>query len=93
MTNHARSLLQNKRCRFRAGYAPKNVNSIKFEMSDWRPLSTSIYVRKTVTITGNNMRFQVGKCPEQFQLDEIKNSSLAAIIDFNMSDTWKNPVR
>ena len=79
-TMHARSLLQNKRCRFRAGYAPKNVNSIKFKMSDWRPLSTSIYVRKTVTITGNNMRFQGGKCPEKFQLEKLKIAHLRPLL-------------
>ena len=33
------------------------------------------------------MRFQVGICSENFQLDQIQNGRLAAIINFNMPDT------
>ena len=32
------------------------------------------------------MRFQVGLCREQFQLDQFKIARLSAIINFNMPD-------
>ena len=39
----------------------------------------------TIT-TKQNVRFQVGICSENFQLDQIKNGRLSAIINFNMPD-------
>ena len=39
----------------------------------------------TITIK-QNVRFQVGICSEKFQLDQIKNGRLSAIINFNMPD-------
>ena len=34
-----------------------------------------------------NVRFQVGLRSEKFQLDQIQNARLSAIINFNMPDT------
>ena len=34
-----------------------------------------------------NVRFQVGICSENFQLDQIQNGRLSAIINFDMPDT------
>ena len=42
----------------------------------------------TITIK-QNVWFQVGICPEKFQLDKIQNGQLAAIITFNMPDIWQ----
>ena len=36
-----------------------------------------------------NVQFQGEICPEKFQLDQIENGQLSAIINFNMPDTWK----
>ena len=36
-----------------------------------------------------NVQFQVGICPEEFQLKQIQNSQLKANIDFNMDNTGK----
>ena len=36
-----------------------------------------------------NVRFQVGICPEEFQLDQIQNVRLSAIINFNIPDIWQ----
>ena len=35
------------------------------------------------------MRFQVGICPEEFQLDQTKNGQLPATINFIMPDIWQ----
>ena len=35
----------------------------------------------------SDVRFQVGICSENFQLDQIQNGRLSAIINFNMPDT------
>ena len=36
-----------------------------------------------------NVRFQVGICPEKGQTDQIQNGRLSANIDFNMHNIWK----
>ena len=44
----------------------------------------------TIYIYIQNVRFQGGiLCPEKCQLDKIRNSRLAATIDFNMRNIWK----
>ena len=35
-----------------------------------------------------NVRFQVGICSENFELEQIQNGRLSAIINFNMPDIW-----
>ena len=42
----------------------------------------------TITIK-QNVQFQVGICSVKFQLDQIKNGRLSAIINFNMPDIWQ----
>ena len=37
-------------------------------------------------IMKQNVLFQVGICPEQFQLDQIHNGRLEAIIDIDMGN-------
>ena len=36
-----------------------------------------------------NVQFQGGICPEKSQLNQIQNSRLEAIIDFDMGNIWK----
>ena len=36
-----------------------------------------------------NVLFQVGICPEKFQLDQIQNGRLSGILSFNMCDIWQ----
>ena len=36
-----------------------------------------------------NVRFQGGICLQEFQLDQIENQWIAAIIDFIMLNIWK----
>ena len=42
--------------------------------------------RAWISLTKQNVRFQVGLCSENFQLDQIKNGRLSAVINFNMPD-------
>ena len=53
----------------------------------WRTVPDS----QTITVYNYNkyVRFQVGICPEKFQLDQIQNSRLSAIIIIIMCDTWQ----
>ena len=64
------------------------------KMTDYRPLFFS-YMHNiwktrpdswTITIK-QNVQFQVEICSKKFELDQIKNSLLSAIITFDMPDT------
>ena len=58
---------------------------INFNMPDiWQTVPYSW----TIT-TKQNVRFQVGICSENFQLDQIQNGRLSAVINFNMPDIWQ----
>ena len=56
----------------------KNFNPIKFKMADLQPLLTLGCV-----ISGNPCQIAM-PCSMKFQLDQIQNGRLAAIIDFNI---------
>ena len=57
---------------------------INFDMPDiWQTVPDS----STITIK-QNVRFQVGMCSENVQLEQIQNGRLSAIINFNMPDIW-----
>ena len=85
--------------RFRKGYPLKNYQLyqiqngrlsarisaiISFNMPD---ILQTVPDSLTVTMK-QNVRFQVGICPEKFQLDQIQNSRPLDILYFNMPDIW-----
>ena len=70
----------------------KKFTSIKFKIYDLRPLFTLLCVisgkqSQITTITMiKNVWFQLGLCPEKFQVDPIQAGQQSANFTFNMSD-------
>ena len=65
---------------------------VLFILYFWYLTNCARYSKARPFTIKQNLRFQVEICPEKFQLDQIKKSLLAAIIDFNIwqtvPDSW-----